>query len=241
MTIVAAALLSTAALGQGGVAADADQGGPSAARRSYPVGIFDSVRAAGPHRVVVTVGRGASVRAEGPADVLDRMEAVVEDGELEIRPKFQFRNNYRWDDRRRATFYVDAPSLEAAAVAGSGDMTVDRVQGDRFSGSVAGSGNLHLGSLRVARASLSIAGSGDLSARGSAARSDLSVAGSGNLKLGQLTSRTASVTIAGSGNADLDAAESVSVSIIGSGNVAVAGTARCSVTRIGTGNVRCAR
>lgn len=241
MIMVVAALLSVTVLGVGSVTANAQQPAASAGQRSYQVGAFDSVSAAGPHNVIVTVGAAASVRAEGPADLLDRMEVVVEDGDLEIRPKREFRNNYRWDDRRRATFYVTAPRLEAASVAGSGDMKVDRVEGERFKGAVAGSGNLDVASLRVSSASFSIAGSGDVSARGSAGRSDLSIAGSGNLKLGQLASRTAAVRIAGSGNADLNAADTVSVSIIGSGDVAVAGTARCSVTKIGGGSVRCSR
>lgn len=241
MIMVVAALLSTAVLGLGSVAANAQQAAASKSPRSYQVAGFDSVSAAGPHNVIVTVGGAASVRAEGPADALDRMEVFVEDGDLEIRPRREFRNNYRWDDRQRATFYVTAPLLKAAAVAGSGDMKIDRVDGERFSGAIAGSGNLDVASLRVSSAQLSIAGSGDLSARGSAGRSDLSIAGSGNLRLGQLASRTASVSIAGSGNVDLNAEETVSVSIIGSGDVAVAGNARCSVTKIGGGSVRCAR
>lgn len=236
--MVSSVVLSAAVLTVGSAAANAQGSG---SQRTYRVGTFDSVSAAGPHNVIVTVGGGASVRAEGPADLLDRMEVVVEDGDLEIRPRREYRNNYRWDDRRKATFYVSAPALNAAAVAGSGDMKIDRVQGDRFSGSIAGSGNLDVGALRVSTAKFSIAGSGDLSARGSAARSDLSIAGSGNLRLGQLASRNASVSIAGAGNVDLNAAERVKVSIIGSGDVAVAGTARCSVSKMGSGSVRCSK
>jgi len=236
MMIAAAALL-----GAGSAAAYAQQGAASAGQRSYQVRAFDSVSAAGPHNVIVTVGGAASVRAQGSAEALDKMEVVVEGGDLKIRPRREFRNNYRWADKQRATFYVTAPRLDSAAVAGSGDMRVDRVEGERFNGAIAGSGSLDVASLRVSKASLSIAGSGDLSARGSAARSDLSIAGSGNLKLGRLSSRTASLSIAGSGNADLNAAETVNVSIIGSGDVTVAGGARCSVSKIGGGNVRCGR
>ena len=233
-------VLSASALALAGIGANAQQG-QGGSQRNYPVGQFDSVSSAGPHKVIVTAGSGASVRAEGPAHVLDRMEVVVEQGDLEIRPRREFRNNYRWDDGDRATFYVSAPRLKAAAVAGSGDMQIDQVEGDSFAGSIAGSGNMDVGSLRVSSAKLSIAGSGDFSARGSAGRSDISVAGSGNVKLGQLPLRIASVSIAGSGDVDLAASEQVDVSLIGSGNVAVSGTARCSVSRIGGGSVRCGR
>lgn len=230
MVLSAAALSATIALQAAAFAQ---------AARSYQVGRFESVSAAGPNNVVVTVGGAASVRAEGQAEILDRMEVVVEDGDLEIRPRREFRNNFRWGNQPRATFYVTVPALRSAAVAGSGDMKIDRVEGDRFSGAIAGSGNLEVASLRVSKANFAIAGSGDLSARGSAGESDLSIAGSGNLKLGQLSSRKASVSIAGSGNAEINAAETADVSIIGSGDVTVSGTADCSVSKMGSGSVRC--
>ncbi len=224
-----------------GVAALAQGDASGSTQRGYPVGTFDSISAAGPHNVIVTVGGAPSVRAVGPADLLNRMEVVVEDGDLAIRPRREYRNNFRWGNQPRSTFYVTAPALKGAAVAGSGDMKVDRVQGDRFSGSVAGSGNLNVASLRVSRASFSIAGSGDVSAQGSAGDLDLSVAGSGDLRLREVAARRGSVSIAGSGNVDLNASESVKVSIIGSGDVSVAGTARCTVSKMGSGRVSCAR
>ena len=229
----AAAAVAAAALAQGGAS--------GSTQRSYPVLAFDSVSSAGPHNVIVTVGGAPSFRAVGPADLLNRVEVVVEDGDLEIRPKREFRNNFRWGNQPRSTFYVTAPALKAAAVAGSGDMKIDRVQGDRFSGSIAGSGNISVASLRVSNGSFSIAGSGDLSARGTAGELDLSVAGSGDLHLREVAARRASVSIAGSGNVDLNASETVKVSIIGSGDVSVAGTARCTVSKMGSGRVNCAR
>jgi len=231
-------ILAAAAACALSVAAYAQQSG---AQRSYNVGSFDSVSAGGPANVIVKVGGAPSVRAEGAPELLDRLEVVVEDGDLEIRPKWEYRRNFNWNDQRRATFYVTAPALEAAAVAGSGDMSVDRVQGEEFSGSVAGSGNLNIASVQVQRARFSIAGSGDLSARGSAARSNVSIAGSGSVKLQDLATRTAAVSIAGSGDVDMRAEEEVDVSIVGSGDVNVTGNARCSVNRIGGGNVRCGR
>jgi len=233
LVLSATALAAVAAL-QGAASAQSGQ-------RSYQVSTFDSVTAAGPNNVIVAVGGRASVRAKGPADVLDKMEVVVEDGELEIRPRREYRDNYRWRDQSKATFYVTAPRLNEAAIAGSGDMKIDRIDGDRFAGAIAGSGNLDIASLRVSRASFSIAGSGDLSARGSVSEADLSIAGSGNINVREVALRRASVSIAGSGDVDLHASDTVNASIIGSGNVAVAGTARCSVSRMGSGRVACAR
>lgn len=227
--VCATALAAMAATAQSGT-------GPTG--RGYPVGSFDSVRSAGPHKVIVTTGGAASVRAEGPAETLDKMEVVVEGGDLQIRPREAYRRT-GWRDMKAATFYVSAPMLKGASVAGSGDMTVNRIEGDRFSGSVAGSGNLDIASLRVSEANFSIAGSGDLSARGSTENSRVSVAGSGNARLQNVATRTASVSVVGSGVTAIRADDRVNVSIVGSGDVAVIGKATCSVSRMGSGQVRC--
>lgn len=212
---------------------------PAATARSYRVGAFDSVAAAGPPLVIVHVGGAPAVRAEGPADALDKMEVVVEHGALEIRPRREFRDHFDWNSLRRATFTVTAPRLSAASVAGSGDMRVDRVEGDRFVASVAGSGDLDIATLRVGRANFSVAGSGNLTARGSAGRADVSVAGSGNVRTRGVATRSASISIAGSGDAELTAEDTASVSIIGSGTAEIAGRAHCTVSRIGSGQAHC--
>jgi hypothetical protein len=218
------------------VSASAEQGG---GERSYRVAGFDSVTAGGAHRVVVTVGGGHSVRATGPAEVLDRMEVLVEDSRLIIRPVRESWVQYGRRDEGTATFYVSVPRLARAAVAGSGNMTVDRVEGDAFSASVAGSGNLAIASMRVSDARFSVAGSGDLAARGSAGRSRVSLAGSGRARLGDVASRDSTVSIVGSGSADLNATGTVNASIAGSGAVTVAGSARCSKSGVGTGRMMC--
>ena len=230
------AALAFAACGGAALAAQS-----ATVERSYRVGAFHKVAAAGASLVIVRVGSAPSVRATGPAETLDRMEVVVDREGLQIRPRKQFSRNFDWRGLKPATYTVTLPRLTDASLAGSGDMRIDRAEGDRFAASVAGSGNLDVAALRVARANLSMAGSGNLSARGSATRADLSVAGSGNVKARGLTSRTAAVSIAGSGTAELTARESADVSIIGSGNAEIAGGARCTVSRIGSGRARCGR
>lgn len=207
--------------------------------RSYRVGSFDKIAAAGPNLVVVHVGGTSSVTARGPAETLDRMEVVIEHGGLQIRPRREFRHDFDWRQLKPATFTVTMPRVTDAALAGSGDMRIDRAEGGAFAASVAGSGTLDVASLRVNRLHLSMAGSGNLSARGSATRADLSVAGSGNLKARGVTSRTAAVSIAGSGTAELAAQESADVSIVGSGDAVISGQARCRVSRIGSGRAHC--
>jgi hypothetical protein len=210
-----------------------------AVARNYPVGVFDSIGVAGSNLVIVHVGGAPAVSATGPAEILDKMEVVVERGELQIRPRRQFRDHFEWNDLKRATFTVTAPRLNAASLAGSGEMRVDRAEGSKFAASVAGSGNLHIATMRVQQADFSMAGSGNIIAHGSAGRADLSVAGSGNVRTRGVAVRNASVSIAGSGTAEVTAEDTANVSIIGSGTADIAGRARCSVSRIGSGHAHC--
>ena len=223
-------------VGCGGVALAAQT---APIERSYRVAAFDKVAAAGANVVIVHLGGAPSVQARGPAETLDKMEVVVERGGLQIRPRREYRNHFDWGKLEPATYTVTLPRLTDAALAGSGRMRIDRVQGDRFTASVAGSGELDIAALRVGRVNFSMAGSGNLTARGSANRADLSVAGSGNIRAHGMSANTAAVSIAGSGNAELTAKDSVSVSIVGSGDAEIAGGAHCTVTRIGSGRAHC--
>ncbi len=212
----------------------------TATQRNYEVGAFDAVTLAGSHNVVVTVGGAPSVRAEGDSETLDRLEIKVEDGALKIGSRD--RNGLRislGNKSRPVTVYVTAPSLRAANVAGSGDMRIDKVEGEAFAASIAGSGDMRIDAVRVANADFSIAGSGNISAAGGAARSDVSIAGSGDVELSDFETGTANVSVVGSGDVRLRATETADVSIMGSGDVEVAGGARCSVNKRGSGDVRC--
>ena len=49
-------------------------------QRSFDVGAFERISLAGSQNVVVRVGPAPSVRAEGDADALERLDIGVEDG-----------------------------------------------------------------------------------------------------------------------------------------------------------------
>jgi hypothetical protein len=231
-------LLLGAALMLGACASSDDGEARSTGQRSFNVGAFDRVALAGSYDVVVTVGAAASVRAEGDSERLERLDVRVEDGQLRIGSRG--RHGWSWGGHRgRVVVHVTVPALAGAAVAGSGDMRIDRVEGESFAASVAGSGDLDVAALRVEQASFSIAGSGNVRAAGSAARTEISIAGSGDVDLAGLDSRTAEVTVMGSGDARVRASETASVTLMGSGDVTVSGGARCSINKRGSGDVHC--
>lgn len=207
--------------------------GPS---RDYDVSGFTSVSLRGSDDVDVRVGPDFSVRAQGPAAELDRLEIVREGDTLAIR---RSGSRLGWGGSEAVKVFVTMPRIAAAAVAGSGDMLVDRVEGARFSAAVAGSGNLSVTAMRVGEAALSLSGSGDLVAAGAARRLNVKLAGSGDVDAREVTAAAATVALAGSGDIRATVDGPATVSLGGSGDIELGGNARCTVSKSGTGDVRC--
>ena len=234
-------LVPLLALGACGMSSAHETGGASGhnGRRDFQVGAFDRVELAGSQNVIVTVGGAPSAYAEGDTGLLDRLEVEVEDGVLRIRHK-KGKWSFGWSrDHGPITVHVTAPSLRGAEVAGSGDMRIDKVQGDAFAASIAGSGEMDVASLTAKSTSFSIAGSGGVRAAGSAESADISIAGSGDVRAEGLQVRRAKVSIAGSGNVQAKAVETADISIMGSGDVVLTGGAKCNVSKMGSGEARC--
>ncbi|OYY79712.1 MAG: DUF2807 domain-containing protein [Sphingomonas sp. 28-62-20] len=222
------------AVGDGGI-----KGTGSGNSRSFAVADFTGVELAGSDDVEIKVGGAFSVRAQGPSAVLDRLKIERDGDTLEIGRKSM--TGWHWGDRKGATIYVTMPRIAAARIAGSGDLSIDRADGDAFKGDTAGSGGLTIGALNVRSATLSIAGSGDISAKGMATKLDLSIAGSGDIDARSVKATEARVSIAGSGSVAADVTGPAKVSIVGSGDADLGPNATCSTSRIGSGTVRCGK
>jgi hypothetical protein len=217
-----------------------DAGDHQNIRRDFQVGAFQKVGLEGSHDVVVTVGGAPSVRAEGDKAAIDRLDIRVENGELKIGTRREQGWNWHFGGRHnRVTIYVTAPSLAGAAIAGSGDMKIDKVAGSDFNASVGGSGDMHVASLQVNQAHFSIEGSGDIKAAGRAQQATISVAGSGDIIAGGLEIGNATVSVMGSGDVTAHATQNADVSIMGSGDVTLSGSAKCSIHKMGSGDVHC--
>lgn len=231
--LLLAALLPLAACGwddaddQGAIAPMSDGNG-----RSYQATGFTAVDLRGSDDVDVRVGPGFSVRATGDAKVLDALRVEVSGDTLRI-------GRRRGVSNGEARIAVTMPTLRGASIAGSGDLTVDRISGAALSAALAGSGSLALGEVAVERAELSIAGSGDISARGSAGDLRVRIAGSGDVDAPGLVARRADVSVAGSGDVRATVKGDASVKIMGSGDADLGAEARCTVQKLGSGTVRC--
>jgi hypothetical protein len=237
---VAAALIAVSAATSACGQTRAENGGPIVSR-SYQVGNFQEIEVAGPYDVQVRTGANPAVSARGSEKLLERTVVEVRGDKLLIRPERQkgwF--DFGWSNSGKAQFTVTVPQLSGASIAGSGDIQIDKVRGDRFEGSVAGSGGLNVGQLDVQSLKFEIAGSGGVKAvSGRAQNVGLEIAGSGDIDARGVQAQTADVSVAGSGNVAAHASGTANIEIMGSGDVEVTGGAKCKITKAGSGDVRC--
>lgn len=212
-------------------------GAAHAAERSFMATGFEAIEVAGPYDVTVLVGKGPSVRATGDQADLDRLKVEVRGRRLFIGSKEE-RHWGKWSGKP-VQLTVTTPALNAAALAGSGDMRIDHIRGPRFVASLGGSGNLSIAAVDAPDVKLSIAGSGDITVTGRCRAARMSIAGAGDVHAGDLRCETLTADIAGSGNIAAQATKTATVSVLGSGDVIVAGGAKCTVSKMGSGTVRC--
>lgn len=231
------ATLPLAACGHSSADTPGVPGGGSGPARSFAVADFSGVEVTGSDDVEVSTGTGFSVRAEGDPGELDKLRVVRDGATLRIgrTPGFSFGAG------RKTTVFVTMPRISAATLSGSGDIAIDHVDGDRFSGATSGSGDLSVRALRVGALDLSISGSGDMAVAGQARSLKAEVSGSGDVDARQLKAGDASVDVAGSGDVSAVVTGSARVSVDGSGDVDLGDVARCQISKTGSGSVRCGR
>ena len=237
-SIAAIAVATVALTGCG--RSHAEEPGPTVSR-SFQVGNFTELEAAGPFDVTVRTGANPGVQVQGNKALVDKLQVDVEGSKLRIRPErsHSWFGGWHSSTRGKATVMVTVPQLRAASLAGAGAIHIDKVQGDDFNGNIAGAGDLVLQSINVRNLKVSIAGSGSLTGSGKAQTADYDIAGSGDVKGEGIASEELKVSIAGAGSVRAHATRAAKVDIMGAGDVEVTGGAKCEVHKMGSGDVRC--
>jgi hypothetical protein len=209
--------------------------------RNFQVGNFTEVEVAGPFDVNIHTGANPGVSASGNQRLIDRLEVEVRGSKLVVRPRSEHRwfGGWHWTNGK-GTISVTVPMIEAATLAGAGDLSIDNIKGDRFDGQIEGSGDLKLGSVEVGSLKVGIAGSGGATARqGKAQQAKYDIAGSGDVDVQTIQVEDLKVSIAGAGGVKAHATRTADVTIMGSGDVTVTGGAKCSEHKMGSGSVNC--
>ena len=211
-----------------------------AATRGFPAGGFDKVRNTAPVDVRVHTGGAPSVRADGPQDVLDRLDIGVRNGELVVGMKSgSWLSGWSWHGKQHTVVDVSVPMLVAASLNGPGDLTIDRIRTPSFAGSLSGPGNLTIGALEARTTTLSLSGPGDLTVSGRTDGATFSLTGPGDIRAKGFTTRDLTVSLSGPGDIDVAATGTATVSLSGPGDVRIAGHPHCTVRKSGPGDVTC--
>ena len=212
----------------------ATTGSGQAATETRSPGPFDAVHVAGSIDLLVRQASTPAVTVTADDNLLALIETVVDGGVLRV----QFKRGESVRTRTSVRVAVDAVSLKALRLSGSGDLVLESFRTPKLDLSISGSGDAWLRELTADELSLRIAGSGDIKAAGSAARLQLGIAGSGDADLAALGARDVRVSIAGSGDARVHASDSLEVSVAGSGDVVYSGGAtRVKSSVAGSGSV----
>lgn len=240
--IVFAVAAGVVAAGGAALMLDGDSGGPGTraevtepSEMTYQVADFERIATSGPQDLEIEFGETFSVRADG---AVARLDVAVENGELIIRPRDGI--GWNWPGFDSTTIHVTMPQLTGVSLNGSGDISIDRVKGDRFSAVIEGfAGSVLIDGLEVDQAEFTINGPGEIVAAGTARATRMTINGPGEIQAGELRSQTAAITVNGPGDVELAVEQEADVSVRGPGEVDIDGPARCSISTSGPGSVSC--
>jgi hypothetical protein len=226
--LIAAALLGTAAAP---ALADA---------RDFRVGGFDRVVSSGPWQVRIHTGRGAAMHADGPRDLLERMQVDVAGGELRLDTKpGSWSSGLSFGLHSKTVIDIEVPMIAALTLNGPGDASIDRIKTPRFAARLSGPGNLAVAAIETQEVALDLSGPGRIALEGRAGRASVRVSGTGSVEGRGLTVGDADVRLSGVGNIALTAFGNVTGSMSGIGSIRIGGRPRCAITRSGIGSVKC--
>lgn len=190
---------------------DGIKGSGKAKTESRTVSNFSQIELTGSPDVVWTKGDKISVSVTTDDNLLEHLKTEVEGDRLVIH--FDKSVNTNTDTIVKIT----SPSLEGAAVTGSGDIQATGVEGKIFNARISGSGNIE--------------------AAGGVSEVSAEVTGSGDCTLTSLNAEFAKARVTGSGNISLVAQKELEANVTGSGDIEYKGSPKVNSNVTGSGNV----
>ncbi len=234
-----ALLLPSAACSRGGPLLGDDDDSPRTVVDLAALKDFTKVTATGPDDVVITVGKPFAVNVEAGPKLRELLEIKVKDGTLQIGRRNNWESLWSGSTDEGAVIHVALPSLAGVQLTGSGDIDVDRAEGDRLDLGLTGSGDLEVKAVKVARVDADVTGSGSITLAGTADQAGLSTTGSGDIEGAGLKVNAAKAQVLGSGGIAFASDGAVDGRILGSGDITVKGKAQCKSSVMGSGELRC--
>jgi hypothetical protein len=210
-----------------------------AAERTLSVIDFDKLRVDGGFTVEVTTGRGTSARIIGTQAAIEATSVSVQGRQMVIRKNASAWGGYPGQTAGMATIRITAPALTNVWVNGPAKVSVDRLKGARVAAAIEGSGELSIGGIAADNADIAQVGSGRLTVAGTVANLTMTARGAGVLDAGALQAADAKLTSESAGQVTLMVKRAVTGTMTGSGSVTVLGKPACTIKSVGSGTVTC--
>jgi len=212
-------LLACAAVASGGCSAldvlgsldNQLKGSGRPASEARKVGDFDKIRDDGAANLKILVGLPTGVKVEGDDNIVPFVKTSVENGELIIKTKKNFRSKVK------LLVTITTPTLNTLQLDGAGNISVNNAKADNFT--------------------IGLDGAGNVTADGTVNSLTATIDGAGNLKLGSLKSRTATATVDGAGNIDVWATDNLTATVDGVGNIRYKGSPQVQKSVEGVGRI----
>ena len=179
----------------------------------------------------VTIGKPTPLEITGDDNILPLIKTEVHERRLVITAERSFKT------KQAPKLKITVANLNAATIAGSGDMHISGVDNQSLGLNVSGSGDLRFEG-KTESLAVNVAGSGDVGLTGKAEQLTAKIAGSGDIHGFDLASASATVSIKGSGDARVNATGALTIQIFGSGDVHYKGNPTISQQVAGTGDVK---
>lgn len=213
---------------------------PPSARRTFVVTDFDTVRLEAPIDATIVTGKGASAIGTGDRDTLDALELTVNGNALTIRMrKVASLGGSGGKARLPTRIAITTGELRRATVSGAGNLTADRLKGQRTEATLRGAGAINVGRVATDRLDVGLLGAGSMTLGGTALQMTATISGSGRLDAVALDARRIKIDTEGAVDAQVSAREEAIVGANGDGRLVVGGNAKCTVRKMGNASVTC--
>src|SRR5471032_2074127 len=190
-----------------------------------PVTSFSKIELDVPYDITVTAQGAPAVVLSGPRKDFANIDTSVVGDTLIVRSRQHSHFSFHFGKRPPQTLiHITLPALSSVKAAGSGDVAIERYQGEQLELNLSGAGNLRAaGQSQLVK--LHVAGSGDTDLRQlKTASLNLQLDGAGNVKASGIT-RELNADLGGSGDFDAGELHAVHVATLmhGAGGACVAG------------------
>ena len=234
-------LALAAAFGFGQPAAALTIGSGHVIAETRNVSGFHALELEGDGSVIITQGSTEGLSVEAEDNILPLIRTEVDGkGVLHLGYKNQ-PHGESIETKKSPVFKVSAKMLDSFVLEGSGSISADTLtvaDHGKFAAALPGSGKVTVDKLTAGSVKASVEGSGDIKLGGEANDQVVSIDGSGKYLAADLKTHTAKVQIDGSGDAKISASDDLKIEVNGSGDIGYYGNPKVQKSINGSGSVK---